>query len=258
LRRRGMATAKAFITTRIDRYRPPYGRVVKDQPRQCVFVGTTNESHYLNDSTGNRRFLPIKVTAVDVGAIADDRDQIFAEAVVLFDAGVSWWPEGGDLALARQEQEARVEVHPWEDKLRQLLTYQKPYLDSVSAYDLFAFLGIPENCKDRDKQTLLGQIMRNLGFERIRNRRTGTSYERVHATPDPMPNVHHLHHLHHLIPTSSPESLLKEEETDTDLPAPARDSWDEVDQVVQVVTPANSQDASTDPQTSTDLAGGAP
>jgi hypothetical protein len=73
--------------------------------------------------------------------------------------------------------------------------------------------------------------------------------------------VHHLHHLHHLrhpIPTSTPEFQHTEGETSTDLAAPARDYREKVDQVVQVVTTGKSQDASTEPQTSTDLAGGAP
>jgi putative DNA primase/helicase len=251
LRRRNAATAKAFISTRIDRYRPPYGRVVKDQPRQCVFVGTTNESHYLQDPTGNRRFLPVKVTAVDVDAIADDRDQIFAEAVVLFEAGESWWPEGDEVTLASQQQTERVEVHPWEDVLRQVLIENHPQLDVVAATELFAALGLPESCKDKGKQTILGQIMHNLGFERKKSRK-GTSYTRKQD------GGVSTYHLHHLIPTSSPESILTEEETDTDLPAPARDNRDQVVHVVQVVTTGTSQDASTDPQTSTDLAGGAP
>lgn len=52
---------KAFLTSTADVYRPPYNRRVENRPRQCVFVGTTNESHFLTDRTGNRRFLPVQV-----------------------------------------------------------------------------------------------------------------------------------------------------------------------------------------------------
>ncbi len=154
--------------------------------------------------------------------------------------------------LASQQQIERVEVHPWEDVLRHVLIENDPQLDFIAAIELYAALGLPESCKDKDKQTTLGQIMRNLGFERKRTRKLGTCYARKQ---DESVSTYHLHHL---IPTSSPESQLPEEDTDTGLPAPARDSWDQVEQVVQVVTPCDLNSRAVDAPTSTDLAGGAP
>lgn len=50
---------KAFVSTLSDNYRVPYGHVSIDHPRQCVFIGTTNENEFLGDMTGNRRFFPL-------------------------------------------------------------------------------------------------------------------------------------------------------------------------------------------------------
>lgn len=57
---------KMFISKTRDRYRPPYGRGMVNIPRVCSFIGTTNESTYLNDPTGARRFFPLKIESIDL------------------------------------------------------------------------------------------------------------------------------------------------------------------------------------------------
>lgn len=74
---------KAIITTQSDKYRPPYGRQSIDFPRRCVFAMTTNQTEYLKDETGNRRWLPVAcVGTANVAWLKDNRDQILAEAYV--------------------------------------------------------------------------------------------------------------------------------------------------------------------------------
>ena len=73
-RSKDVETIKAFITSRVDTYRVPYGRRTEQRPRMCVLCGTSNPTDFLTDRTGNRRFLPITcgVHPVTFDIFADD------------------------------------------------------------------------------------------------------------------------------------------------------------------------------------------
>lgn len=52
---------KAFLSSTIDSYRAPYNRRTEQRARMCVFAGTTNNTHFMTDKTGNRRYWPLIV-----------------------------------------------------------------------------------------------------------------------------------------------------------------------------------------------------
>lgn len=117
-----MATKKAdieatkhFLSKTEDIYRVAYGRRTSRFPRQCIFLGTTNDREFLRDKTGNRRFWPI-----DVGVkphsknVFDDLnqyeiDQVLAEAVELWKAGEKLYLTGEEEKEAKKQQEEHSE-----------------------------------------------------------------------------------------------------------------------------------------------------
>lgn len=91
INRSEIETTKAFITRTVDKVRPPYGHREIDIPRQCVFFGTTNKEEYLKDDTGNRRFNPVQTGKLNFEALRRDREQLFAEAIFLYQNGLETW-----------------------------------------------------------------------------------------------------------------------------------------------------------------------
>lgn len=184
--------AKAFFSRGTDRYRPPYGRTVVDVPRQCVFAGTTNLAEYLRDPTGARRFWPVACHWFEREWLVEHRDQLWAEAMVLYKAGTRWWPQPEDYALLHDQQSLRETVDPWEEILaRELSEPDRELQERYYAAELLKLLDIePARQQERAMTTRLGAIMHRLGWRKVQatsaaERRIARFYYQRPATQPP-------------------------------------------------------------------------
>lgn len=170
---RAVAKIKAFVTSAVDTFRKAYGKDTEKFPRQCVMIGTVNpEEGYLRDTTGNRRFWPIKtgVTGdIDFKGIERDRDQLWAEALSYFEDGVPWHFEGAELiALATEEQASRTVVDPWEETIVAWLEApirSATIANGITTTDvLSSALDVPKKDHGPANASRVGTILRNAGF----------------------------------------------------------------------------------------------
>jgi predicted P-loop ATPase len=163
-RGRDARSLKAFLTLTRDSYRPPYGRGTVTFPRQCVFIGTTNDEQYLVDDTGNRRFWPVTVGEIDTQGIEQYRDQLWAEAVDAYLQGETHWLEGNDIKEAATEQEQRRIEDPWEPIVAAGLG-DRPV---TTHHVLGIILGVETAKQTRGDQMRVGAILKTLGLKRVR------------------------------------------------------------------------------------------
>ena len=138
MRKAEAETIKLYISKQVDRFRPAYGRRLQEFPRQCIFIGTTNETQFLRDTTGNRRFWVVDTPNKPARDMWDELTPemvrlIWAEAVELF-------KQGEDLYLPRELEHAAREVQETYEEENPRAGIIADYLDRL----------LPEGWEDMD------------------------------------------------------------------------------------------------------------
>lgn len=163
---------KAVLARGVDRARKAYAHEVADYPRQCIIIGTTNSDTFLHDTTGNRRFWPVKVVRINTSEYMTIRDQLWAEAAAREAAGESIrLPEAlwGDAEI---EQERHTHDEPWLDTIGNALA---PYeMGKITAPMLFKLVDVPVDRQTGNQGNVIAKIMAQLGWKRTQRRVDGS------------------------------------------------------------------------------------
>ena len=98
-RRSDLSRLKAFLSKSIDEIRRPYARESCEYKRRTSFCATVNDTQFLHDTTGNRRYLPLEILNCDKHHTVD-MQQLWAQVWHQYLNGVKWWYDADDAMLS--------------------------------------------------------------------------------------------------------------------------------------------------------------
>ena len=96
---------KYLLSSSDVKFRPPYGKTIKQYRRYTSFIGTTNQLKPLVDPTGSRRFVCVGVTGKINFEDNLEHEQLFAQALHLFNQGERYWLEDDEIQKLIEENE---------------------------------------------------------------------------------------------------------------------------------------------------------
>lgn len=168
MRGRAAESVKQFISTNKDYYRKPYARAASENPRRCVFAGTTNQDQFISDPTGARRFW-----VVDVGykgspeALERDKRQLLAEAYAAYRAGEKWWfTDDRDESTVSAAAETAQEIDPWYEIIQHFVEGR----ERVKIKDLFEDMEISADRQGTHSVRRAAAVLKELGFAQRRTK----------------------------------------------------------------------------------------
>lgn len=162
---------KAFIDQPDDRYRVHFGRVVSSHPRQMVFAATDNTDRILNDPTGSSRYWPVSVGKIDLAALAADRDQLWAEAVIRYDAGERWHFDSAESKCLAEIAKEHSQEDPWTEIVHEWLSRPEQQGKALEISEILRGIGVESRLQDTPSAHRIGAILRDLGCEKARENR---------------------------------------------------------------------------------------
>ncbi len=171
---RDSESIKAWITRRHEEWVPKWRETTTRFWRRLLLVGTGNKHEFLDDETGERRWLPVDMAGmVDTDAVVRDRDQLWAEGAEMFMGGGVDWQDAQALAV---EVHKNHKVHDeWEGSIaRWLLRDTMDQVgDWVRAHGTWSMaeiaagaLGIDTKNLGKREEMRIGKVLRGLGMDR--------------------------------------------------------------------------------------------
>ena len=172
---RELNALKSLITTAEINVRPAYGHGKERRPRIASYVASGNKDRFLSDTTGNRRWLPFRVTVIESPFnTALPYSGMYAQAYYLLSHGFSYWFTPDDVqALEQHVDDFRV-VSNEEQLIPVYFEPARPGSEGakfLTLAEIAAKLKYYGNLTQTIELPKLGKLMKKLGFEATRTGR---------------------------------------------------------------------------------------
>ena len=177
---KGQQVVLKYLLSSADvKFRPPYGKTIKQYRRYTSFIGTTNKRKPLTDPTGSRRFVCVGVKGhIDYDTPLDHR-QLFAQALHLFNHGERFWLTSDEANTLNKENEPYQQLYTLEEMIAETFRKPRPSEDArwLSIDEIKEVLG---NCyasfDSETSNTAMGNALNDSQFS-FESRRMGPGKE---------------------------------------------------------------------------------
>ena len=124
LKKAEIGALKTIMTMPSVKVRRPYGRLAEDLIRRASFVGSINQTEFLNDATGSRRFLAFEVVSLNLESFPDI-DKVLTQAYALYHRGEYWWFDGSEIAIIN-ERNKQFAITTYEEEMLLMVSTSTP------------------------------------------------------------------------------------------------------------------------------------
>jgi len=157
---------KNFLSRREDDVRLPYARARQRFPRQCIFIGTINPDDvgYLTDTTGNRRFWPVFCDNFDLDSLKRDREQLLAEATLIYKKGESLTLPHELTKESEEEAMKRLADDPWQWIIAEWAESNRDVLETSTQHIYKNVIGGNAQGMHTGHQRRIALSLKNLGW----------------------------------------------------------------------------------------------
>lgn len=177
---------KAWISSRFDTFRAPYGKFTETRPRHTLIVATTNDQTPLKDPTGSRRFWPIAAEEIDIEYIQENREKLWGAAFQAYNKGESHWLTSDEEVSRAIAADTYTPESAYTDTITLIIERGKvPPLFSISS--LLERLALPLK-EQRRYLPEVSQVLKGLGAARVAQYREDGKKRRHWVAPGiPLP-----------------------------------------------------------------------
>jgi predicted P-loop ATPase len=175
-RRNDLEALKSFFTMEIFDLRLPWGKRGERFPHRASYIATVNDgAPFLNDPTGNRRYMVLNMESIDWNYTSVDVNQLWAEAVYLYNNDFDWRLTAEEASVRDEQNELHNTPNIMDDYIAKYCLTDLPghhFTPSSELTEAFIALPLCKGKTERQLQIDIATAMNKLGVKKRKGRIT--------------------------------------------------------------------------------------